>query len=412
MKRIIITEQQARFVMDKMIEEKVGFEKQTGVNVILSTKDPKTVKGYENRSLSQLAFVTNAGFDKKNNSILEPPNKEFLKTLSEIKGKMDETSAQIFDTIKVKNPKFYLWVIATYMGAGGGDVFGGRDTKNKKIVVDNSSTIKQEMVSPGKEGQEVEIPTVEQGYEMSTSPKIEQPMQFQFNEATMTPQFIQYINENIFGGIDEAIKNMTEELQKNGRNAVDVYVNKIEVSSSCSTIPNGKSKVSFPGVVPTFKELSDARAKSVYDYLIAGLTKRNAKFNQSGIIINSNGTNAGKQITIKSGDKMIEVDGTGTSGEPYVGQDKKELIKNQRVELGFAFAVRGSNPPKTQKVKLDPIPPQFAPVEVNDFMVRFTSTGRNILKLRPNIGLPRITLPSISLRGIFGRGTSMPCPKF
>ena len=117
-------------------------------------------------------------------------------------------------------------------------------------------------------------------------------------------------------------------------------------------------------------------------------------------------------ITIKSGDKMIEVDGTGTSGEAYIGQNKEELIKNQRVELGFAFAVRGSNPPKSEKVKLDPIPPQFAPVEVTDFMVRFTATGRNIFKLRPNLTLPRITLPRISFRGLFGRGTSMPCPKF
>ena len=411
MKKIIITEEQAKFVMDKMIEEQIGFEREDNVNVILSTKDPKTVRGYANRNLSQLANITNAGFDRKNNTLQEPPNEEFSKTVAEMKSKMDETSAQIFDTMKAKNPKFYLWVIATYMGAGGGDVLGGRSTKNKKIVVDNSTTVKQEMVSPGSEGKEVELPSVEQGYEMFTPPKIEQPMQFQFNEATMTPEFIQYINDNIFGGIDEAIKNMTEELQKDGRTAVDVYVNKLQITSSCSTIPNGTSKKTFPGKVPTFKELSDARAKVVSDYLMSGLTKRKAKFNQNGIVINSDGTNAGKMITIKSGDKMIEVDGTGTSGEAYVGQDKQELVKNQRVDMSFAFAVRGSNPPKTQKVKVDPIPPQFAPVEVTDFMVRFTATGRNIFKFRPNLRI-NITLPRISFRGIFGRGTSMPCPKF
>ena len=145
--------------------------------------------------------------------------------------------------------------------------------------------------------------------------------------------------------------------------------------------------------------------------MVDGLTKRNAKFNQEGIVINSNGTNAGKMITIKNGNKMIEVDGTGTSGDAYVGQDKQELVKNQRVDMTFAFAVRGTNPPKTGKATIDPIPPQFAPTEVTDFMVRFTATGRNILKLRPNISL-RITLPRISLGGLFGRGTSMPCPKF
>jgi len=79
--------------------------------------------------------------------------------------------------------------------------------------------------------------------------------------------------------------------------------------------------------------------------------------------------------------------------------------------MSFSFAVRGTNPPKTGKVTIDPIPPQFAPVEVTDFIIRFTATGRNILKLRPNLNL-RITLPRISFGGIFGRGTSMPCPKF
>jgi hypothetical protein len=317
MRRIIITEEQVKFVVDRMIEEQIGFEKQSDINNIISTKDPRHTKYFVGKKVGDMARRAGLVWDNKTNQVKPDENADryFNQTVSKMKSMMDETSAQIFDSMLTKNPNFYYYVVSA-MNNG---VFGTQ-TKNKKIVVDNQTTIKQEMVSPGQEGKEIELPNVEQGYEMFTPPTVEQPMQFQFNEAVMTPQFIQYINETIFGGIDEAIKNMTDELQKNGRTAVDVYVNKLQINSSCSTIPNGTSKKTFPGKVPTFKELSDARAKVVSDYLMDGLTKRKAKFNQSGIVINSDGTNAGKMITIKSGDKMIEVDGTGTSGEAYVGK--------------------------------------------------------------------------------------------
>jgi hypothetical protein len=408
MKRIIFTESQMKMVLSNIINEQVGFERQDNVNTIISTKDPRHSKFFANKDLGYM--VKRAGLMWNANTKSIVPDKEmdneFNKNVSQMKSMMDGTSAQVFDGMLTKNPIFYYYCVFLFINGQ-----FGTQTKNKKIVVDDQKTIKQEMVSPGQEGKEIEIPNVEQGYEMVTPPAVEQPMQFQFNEAIMTPQFVQYINETIFGGIDQAISNMTAQLEKDGRKAVDVYINKLQITSSSSTIPNGQSKQTFPGKIPTFKELSDARAKVVYDYLVSGLSKRNAKFNQEGIVINSNGTNAGKMIKIKNGNKMIEVDGTGTSGDAYVGQDKGELIKNQRVDMSFSFAVRGTNPPKTGKVTIDPIPPQFAPVEVTDFIVRFTATGRNILKLRPNLNL-RITLPRISFGGIFGKGTSMPCPKF
>ena len=408
MKRIIFTESQMKMVLSDIINEQIGFERQDDINTIVSTKDPKHSKFFATKDLGYMVKRAGLRWNQNTKSIVpdEEMDREFAENVANMKSMMDGTSAQVFDSMLTKNPNFYYYCVFLFINGQ-----FGTQTKNKKIVVDNQTTIKQEMVSPGQEGKEIEIPNVEQGYEMVTPPSVEQPMQFQFNEAIMTPQFIQYINETIFGGIDQAISNMTAQLEKDGRKAVDVYINKLQITSSSSTIPNGQSKQTFPGKVPTFKELSDARAKVVYDYLVDGLTKRKAQFNQQGIVINSNGTNAGKMITVKSGNKMIEVDGTGTSGDAYVGQDKQELVKNQRVDMSFAFAVRGTNPPKTGKVTIDPIPPQFAPVEVTDFIIRFTATGRNILKLRPNINL-RITLPRISFGGLFGRGTSMPCPKF
>lgn len=235
-------------------------------------------------------------------------------------------------------------------------------------------------------------------------------MQFAYNEAIMTPDFVNYINENLLAAIDEGVQNMTSNLEKKGRTAANLYINKLQITSSSSTIPNGVSKRTFPGKVPTFKELSEARARVVYDYITKELVKRKAEINPSGVIINSDGTNAGQTMTLKNGDKMVELDATGTSGPAYVGQSKEELIKNQRVEFVVEFAVKGKTPPQSQTVKIDPIPPQFAPVERTDFIVRFTATGRNIFKFRPNLNI-RITLPNLRL-GLFGkRGKGIPCPK-
>jgi hypothetical protein len=240
---------------------------------------------------------------------------------------------------------------------------------------------------------------------MITPPEVQQPTLFQYNEAVMTPEFIQYINENIFGGIDAAIKKMSEELVKEGRKPADVWVNKLKITSSSSTIPNGKSEKTFPGKIPTFKELSDERAKVVYNYLVEGLKQRNSVINPEGIEINSEGTNAGKQITVKSGNQTLKLDGTGTSGPEYNGQNRNELTKYQRVDLTFDFAVKGTTPPKSDPIESDPIPPQFIPTSQTDFMVRFSATGRKKLKIR----IPPITLPNISLKGLFGKATSMPC---
>jgi hypothetical protein len=403
MRRIIITEEQVKFVVDRMIEEQIGFQKQDDVNVVLSTKDPKIATNFANRTLTSMFNAVGLQWDPKTKQPL--PNPELDKTVSQMKGLMDESSAQIFDSMKQLNPNFYYYIVLAYQrGTLGGQV------KNKKIVVDNQVTIKQEMIDPGKPGSEIEVPVVEEGYEIFSPPKVQQPMQFAYNEAIMTPDFVNYINENLLAAIDEGVQNMTSNLEKKGRTAANLYINKLQITSSSSTIPNGVSKRTFPGKVPTFKELSEARARVVYDYITKELVKRKAEINPSGVVINSDGANAGQTMTLKNGDKMVELDATGTSGPAYVGQNKEDLIKNQRVEFVVEFAVKGKTPPQSQTVKIDPIPPQFAPVEKTDFIVRFTATGRNIFKFRPNLNI-RITLPNLRL-GLFSkRGKGVACPR-
>ena len=380
-------------------EQLVSVEQNRSVDKVISSRDPEI-----DQYLSQVDV-------QEYSRLIGIQTKAFKQGLDEMKGLMDELSLKVFEKMRVDNPKFYLYVISTYLGTArvpgqyGVGVFDEKKLKNKKIVVDNSVSIEANKTS-GKVGEVPTVPIVEQGYEMITPPTIQQPDQFEFNEAIMTPKFMKYVDENIFGSIDEGIRNMTQAIQNEGREVVDVYVDKIIIKSSSSTIPNGVSNRTFPGKIPTFKELSDARAKVVYDYLVQGLQKRNAYINPEGIVIDSNGTNSGKQITVKSGDKTLKLDGTGTSGDEYNGQNKEELRKNQRVELSFGYAVRGTSPPLEDTTETDDVPPSVLPETANDFIVRFGGQGRKRLEFR----IPKISIPIFSKGGYYNKGVKMSCP--
>jgi len=394
-------------------EQLVKTTKYRDLDVVLSSLDPRIIQKLNEYSViewknSAMKTWRDGGVLKINPGY---ETKTFENSLNDMKKMMDEKSLQVFEKMENENRKFYYYVIIQYMGAnqrGTTDpraegIFDRGGIKDKKIIVDDSVTIQEEITPP--EAGKVSEPVMEQGYSMITPPEVQQPTLFQYNEAVMTPEFIQYINETIFGGIDQAIKEMSDELVKEGRKPADVWVNKLKITSSSSTIPNGKSERTFPGKVPTFQELSDARAKVVYDYLVAGLKQRNSVINPEGIEINSEGTNAGKQITVKSGNQTLKLDGTGTSGPEYNGQNKDELKKYQRVDLTFDFAVKGTTPPKSDPIESDPIPPQFIPTSQTDFVVRFSATGRKKLKVR----IPQITLPNISLKGLFAKPGVLPC---
>ena len=398
-----------------LMSEQVSVKQNRGVDQIVSSRDPSVEK-----YLSQFDDPEWIG---RSVGIYTKEGKE---KLGEMIGLMDETSRKVFEQMRVNNPKFYFYLFSLYAGPRDNfqynifgklnrnkryseyrSIFSDWKLKDKKIVVDNNTTIKNEVAS-GKVGEVPTVPIEEQGYQMITSPEIKQPMQFAYNEAVMTPEFKKYIDDEIFGAIDEGIKNMTVAIQEEGRKAVDVYVPKMILKSSCSTIPNGVSKQTFPGKIPTFQELSDARAKVVYDYLVQGLQKRNAYFNPEGIVIDSKGTNAGKQIKIKSGDKTITVDGTGTSGPEYTGQkgEREELAKYQRVDLSLDYAVRGTTPPLGGDAEPDNIPSELIPETENEYIVRFTGTGRKRLEIR----IPKITIPGFSKSGYYNKRVKFGCP--
>ena len=372
-------------------EQPIKTTKFRDVDVVVSSRDPKVIQRLDEFSLIQ--WKNGAMKTWQDGNLLKKTGietKTFYKSLNDMKKMMDEKSLQVFEKMENENPKFYYYVIIMYMGEYQTMGFSRREgifdrenafyglfdterstIKNKKIIVDDSTTIESEM-SPGKT--EPQNSGIEQGYELITPPTIQQPVQFDYNEAVMTPGFIEYINNTVFGGIDEAIKVMSDTMIKNGRKPAGVQVNKLKINASSSTIPNGVSKITFPGKVPTFQELSDARAKVVYNYLIEGLKKRNATINPEGVEINTKGTNVGKQITVNSGNQTLKLDGTGTSGPEYKGQNKDEFKKYQRVDLTFEFAVKGETPPLSTPP--DNILPELKPTSQTDFVVRFTAQGR------------------------------------
>jgi hypothetical protein len=404
-----------------LVSEQISVKQNRGVDVIISSRDSKIIENLDAYDIKEWEKGT-IRWDGKGYS-----KKIFNESVNEMKKMMDETSLQVFEKMKNENPKFYLYSIIKYMGPPGNSrgtpdgkgvfdneydysgLFGYRRStiKDKKIIVDDSVTI-QEEITPPTEGGKVSGPVMEQGYTIITPPTVQQPTLFEFNEAVMTPEFIQYINQTIFGGIDEAIKKMSEELVKEGRKPAEVWVNKLKITSSSSTIPNGVSEKTFRGKIPTFKQLSDARAKVVYDYIVEGIKQRNGVINPEGIEIDSQGTNAGKQISVKSGNQTLKLDGTGTSGPEYNGQNREELKKYQRVDLTFDFAVKGTTPPpQSDPVETEPIPEELVPISQTDFIVRFSATGRKRLKVK--IRVPQITLPDISLRGLFVKKGVLPC---
>jgi hypothetical protein len=114
MRRIIITEEQVKFVVDRMIEEQIGFDKQSDINNIISTKDPRHTKYFVGKKVGDMARRAGLVWDNKTNQPKpdEKADRYFNQTVSKMKSMMDETSAQIFDSMLIKNPNFYYYVVS------------------------------------------------------------------------------------------------------------------------------------------------------------------------------------------------------------------------------------------------------------------------------------------------------------
>ena len=77
MRKIVLTENQIKFVLDSMLEEQVGFEKQDNVNVIISTKDPRHSNFFSTKDLGYM--VKRAGLRWNQNTKTIIPDKDMDK---------------------------------------------------------------------------------------------------------------------------------------------------------------------------------------------------------------------------------------------------------------------------------------------------------------------------------------------
>ena len=276
---------------------------------------------------------------------------------------MDEESINIFNSMPAS---FQYYCVAFYNRKVD-------ELRKQFITAENTLSIK-EVETPGK----VEEP----GLKFS-SLSADLKNQFEYNEAVLTNEFKSYIND-VVKKAGESIK-----VTPNSRGVGELK--SMTVIASSSTIPNLESKVTFPGKVPTFCELSEARAQAVKDYVMEAFASVNIK-PSSDFQLNINTTNAPQYDNWNSGDYEC------TRGPIWKkGDDKKSLQKFQRADIGFTFAVR---------TELDPpmIEPEVDTFEVESFAV--TMGGR---KRRP-----RKTRKSFDWRGfdfrIQGGGSWTPDP--
>jgi hypothetical protein len=113
MRKIVLTENQIKFVLDSMLEEQVGFEKQDNVNVIISTKDPRHSNFFSTKDLGYMVKRAGLRWNQNTKTIIpdKDMDKEFNQNVSKMKSMMDSASSQVFDSILTTNPKFYYYCI-------------------------------------------------------------------------------------------------------------------------------------------------------------------------------------------------------------------------------------------------------------------------------------------------------------
>jgi hypothetical protein len=184
--------------------------------------------------------------------------------------------------------------------------------------------------------------------------------QFAFNEAVLSNSFKSYIND-VVAQAKLAIENTP------GTRGVGELMS-MTINASSSQIPNGVSKVTFPGKKPTFCELTEARAEAVKNYVIKAFESINVKPSSTfKLNVNTKGGN-----------------GDCTSGPKWDGTEagKEPLKKFQRADIGFDYAIRTDSPKTTL--------PEDDITEVQTYMV--TMGGRTRRKLKLEIRWPNIEL--------------------
>jgi hypothetical protein len=239
-------------------------------------------------------------------------------------------------------------------------------TKWERVVVNSETEIINAVQQP-EEPVEDSYPGIPVKFPKNLNPHA--PF-FKDNSFTPTELFKKSVKEDI---IDPLIKINQEYGVTDG--SPKFWLESMDILTSCSTLPNGKSPED--GKKRSFKELSEARNKAAYDYIISELKGIGVLIDgDSKILRNSDGKN-----------------GDGTSGPEWTGKNedrpKYEKYKYLDVELKVAM-----------NVKYDEVIPDAD--EPEDNIESIETPTYDVLFRKPGKGKLRITLPKIKLQTIFG----------
>lgn len=294
---------------------------------------------------------------------------------------MDETSRGVFNEMKQKNPLFFVYVLSRYNDS--------EIRKRRNIIVDSATTVKQK---PPVEEKPKE--TIEPGVKITTDDAIVQPNFFNYNEATLTPQFKSFVNENIISYVNQLKQNL-ESYGGSNEGILDSLI--IKASSSklrngpSRTVQNdGKNCSTNPATnkpfeaCPTHLTLSKARAEAAKNYIINELQKNNIKIDENKIVLDYQGEN-----------------GDGTSGPEFVQGDNpkdEKFSKAQRVDINAVIAIRTN--PETKVKKTDENLQSTEPVEETDYRVIITGKTRGSFKINlPSFDFSRFFIPKFGSSG-------------
>jgi hypothetical protein len=307
------------------------------------------------------------GYTGKDGKFVEGYSPLALEIIKKMKKKMDNTSIEVFDQMSENNPLFFIYVLSTYNHsdiASNTGIF--KDYKKQRITVDSAETVK--LPPPTQPTAPTEV--IEPGVEIQTDETLIQPNFFASNEATLTPQFKSFINENVISNVNQ-LKQILKEHGGTGRGVLDSLV----INASSSKTRNGESKtVENDGkncsinpvtkqpyqACPTHLTLSKARAEAAKNYIVEELRKNNIEVDESKIVVNYQGEN-----------------GDGTSGPEFVQGDNprdEKFLKAQRVDINAVIAIRTQG--EVKKTITPPEVKQAEPVTQTDYRIVISAKTR------------------------------------
>ena len=335
--------------------------------------DMSPIYNNKTKKTSPIGYVKKEGglLQKKTEAFVEGYSPKALELKEKMMERMDETSQGAFEQMSQNNSLFFVYVLNKYDFspiANNTGIF--KDYKKQRITVDSAETVK--LPPPTQPTAPTEV--VEPGVEIQTDETLVQPNFFASNEATLTPQFKSFINENVISNVNQ-LKQILKEHGGTGRGVLDSLV----INASSSKTRNGESKtVENDGkncsmnpvtkqpyqACPTHLTLSKARAEAAKNYIVEELRKNNIEIDESKIVVNYQGEN-----------------GDGTSGPAFVQGDNprdEKFLKAQRVDIKAIIAIRTQGDVKKKTVPTEV--KQAEPVTQTDYRVVIGAKTRGDLE--------------------------------